>query len=364
MGRVDLEHISKRYLDVAALEDVSLVIASGEFFTLLGPSGCGKTTLLRTVAGFSRQDSGRIVIDGESMDDVPTHRRDIGMVFQDYAIFPHMTVAANVAFGLKTRRRPRPEIAERVARALDLVQLGSQAERLPHQLSGGQQQRVALARALVINPKILLMDEPLSNLDAKLRLELRDDIRDLQRRLGITTLYVTHDQEEALAISDRICVMQAGRIHQLGSPEEIYAKPQSLFVAAFVGAMNVLPEAELDMGEGGPLNALPRLRSQLGEQRRVTLAIRPEDVILRETAENGVPEAGIGLVGQIDKVTFAGREAIYRVICSAGQSMLVQVSRPDRRQLALSGADVHLRLPEDRLHVFDAADGSRIDVPS
>ncbi len=246
MARVELRHISKSYPGVQALDDIDLAIESGEFFTLLGPSGCGKTTLLRTVAGFNRQDSGEVLVAGRRIDDMPAHRRNIGLVFQDYAIFPHMTVGDNVAFGLRNRRRPRQEIAERVARALDLVRLGGHAARLPHQLSGGQQQRVGLARAVVIQPQILLMDEPLSNLDAKLRIELRDDIRDLQRSLGITTIYVTHDQEEALVISDRICVMQGGRVHQVGTPWEVYARPATLFVASFVGAMDVI--ADLSVG--------------------------------------------------------------------------------------------------------------------
>ncbi|MGH6886463.1 MAG: ABC transporter ATP-binding protein, partial [Geminicoccales bacterium] len=187
MAVVELDHISKSYGSVRALDGVSLAVSSGEFFTLLGPSGCGKTTLLRTVAGFHRQDQGSIRVDGEVIDDIPAYRRDIGMVFQDYAVFPHMTVEGNVAFGLKNRRCGRDEIAARVGRALELVRLSGLATRMPHQLSGGQQQRVGLARAMVINPKILLMDEPLSNLDAKLRIELREDIRDLQRSLGTTT---------------------------------------------------------------------------------------------------------------------------------------------------------------------------------
>ena len=249
MARVELRRICKSYPGVTALDDVELTVEPGEFFTLLGPSGCGKTTLLRTIAGFNRQDSGEILFDDARMDAVPAHRRDIGMVYQDYAIFPHKSVADNVAFGLTVRGIPRAEAAQRVARALDLVQLGRQAARMPHELSGGQQQRVALARAMVINPKILLMDEPLSNLDAKLRVELRDEIRDLQRSLGITTIYVTHDQEEALVISDRICVMQGGRVHQVAPPTQVYGHPATLFVASFVGTMNVFDR--LPVGPGG-----------------------------------------------------------------------------------------------------------------
>jgi len=196
---------------------VALEVAAGEFFTLLGPSGCGKTTLLRCIAGFLAPDSGNIHVGGTRIDTLPAHRRDIGMVFQDYAIFPHLTVAENVGFGLRARGMPRGEIGQRVAESLATVRLEGYGQRLPGELSGGQQQRVGLARAMAIRPQLLLMDEPLSNLDAKLRVELREDIRDIQQRLGITTIYVTHDQEEALAVSDRICVMHGGRIEQVGS---------------------------------------------------------------------------------------------------------------------------------------------------
>jgi iron(III) transport system ATP-binding protein len=226
MAFVKLDSITKSYEGVIALEAVSLEVRSGEFFTLLGPSGCGKTTLLRTIAGFHRQDRGSIRVDGEAIDDVPAYRRDVGMVFQDYSVFPHMSVEGNVAFGLRNRRCGRSEIEERVGRALELVRLTGLARRMPHQLSGGQQQRVGLARAIVINPKILLMDEPLSNLDAKLRIELREDIRDLQRSLGTTTIYVTHDQEEALVVSDRICACtRAGSTRSAALGRSTSARP-------------------------------------------------------------------------------------------------------------------------------------------
>jgi spermidine/putrescine ABC transporter ATP-binding subunit len=225
---------------VVAVNDITLDIAAGEFFTLLGPSGCGKTTLLRMIAGFADLDAGQISIGGKRIDTLPPHRRNIGMVFQNYAIFPNLTVAGNVAYGLKARKVPGDEIANRVREALALVRLEGYGERWPHQLSGGQLQRVAIARALVIRPEVLLLDEPLSNLDAKLRVDMRGEIRDLQQRLGITAVYVTHDQEEALAVSQRIGVMQAGRIEQLGDPHEIYRRPASLFVAQFMGTTNVI----------------------------------------------------------------------------------------------------------------------------
>src|SRR6218665_4191991 len=230
-----------------ALNDVSIAVERGEFFTLLGPSGCGKTTLLRSIAGFNDLTSGSITLDGANLRVVPPHQRDIGMVFQDYAIFPHLTVFDNVAFGLKPRKVPAAEIKTRVMQALAAVRLGAMAERLPAAMSGGQQQRIGLARAMVINPRLLLMDEPLSNLDAKLRIELREEIRDIQRQVGIATIYVTHDQEEALAISDRICVMNAGHIEQIGTPQQIYGDPQTRFVAEFVGTLNLLaPGAATD----------------------------------------------------------------------------------------------------------------------
>ena len=362
MARVELRHLNKSYPGVRALDDVDLDIESGEFFTLLGPSGCGKTTLLRTVAGFTRQDSGEVRVAGQRIDDMPAYRRNIGLVFQDYAIFPHMTVGDNVAFGLRNRRRPRQEIAERVTRALELVRLGEHATHLPHQLSGGQQQRVGLARAMVINPQILLMDEPLSNLDAKLRIELRDDIRDLQRSLGITTIYVTHDQEEALVISDRICVMQGGHVHQVGTPWEVYARPATLFVASFVGAMNLIPD--LPVGAGGTLafGAAPRPVPALAGRDRVTLAIRLEDMTLAGPAD----AAGDALAfdGVVDKVTFAGREAFYRVRLDEGPQILVHVHRPERGLLNEAGARLRLILPLARLHWFDPATGHRIEAAS
>jgi iron(III) transport system ATP-binding protein len=357
VARVDLQHISKAYPGVKALDDIDLVVQSGEFFTLLGPSGCGKTTLLRAVAGFNAHDSGRILVAGKRIDDVPAHRRNIGMVYQDYAIFPHMTVADNVGFGLTTRGRPRREIEERVARVLDLVQLGGHARRMPHELSGGQQQRVALARAMVINPQILLMDEPLSNLDAKLRVELRDEIRDLQRSLGITTIYVTHDQEEALVISDRVCVMHQGRVHQVGRPLDVYARPATLFVASFIGAMNVVPDLSVgpggEIGFGGAGFRIPALAGWPA----VTLAIRPEDVVL-----DGRPDRAIALNGTVDKVIFAGREAFCRISCGGGVRVLANVYRPDQGQLESAGARIDVSFPVPRLHFFDPADGKRIET--
>jgi ABC-type Fe3+/spermidine/putrescine transport system ATPase subunit len=239
-GFVRIEGVSKRFGEVVALHEATLDIARGELLTLLGPSGGGKTTLLNLVAGFLSPDTGAIRIDGRPMTAVPTYRREIGVLFQNYALFPHMSVAANVAYGLKARRLPRPEIARKVAEALALVRLTGFEERRPRQLSGGQQQRVALARALAISPKVLLLDEPFSALDRHLRGSMQIEVKEIQRKLGVTTIFVTHDQGEALSLSDRIAVLADGRIRQVGTPGEIYRRPRDRFVASFVGDVAVL----------------------------------------------------------------------------------------------------------------------------
>jgi len=360
VARLDIQNIRKSYPGVTALDDISLAIKSGEFFTLLGPSGCGKTTLLRTVAGFNSHDSGEILVDGGRIDNVPAHRRNIGMVYQDYAVFPHMSVEDNVGFGLVTRKTPKAEIAERVARALALVQLGGLEARLPYELSGGQQQRVALARAMVINPRILLMDEPLSNLDAKLRVGLRDEIRDLQRSLGITTLYVTHDQEEALVISDRICIMERGRVHQVGSPHDVYARPATLFVASFVGAMNVFRDIAVGPGGEVRLGSAAVALAGLAGRSRVTLSIRPEDVTIGGSPAGEGP--ALRLEATLRKVTYAGRDALYRVEGSGFAPLLVHLYRPDTARLAEVDTRLTVTLPVRCLHAFDATDERRIDL--
>ena len=235
MVRIKAINVVKRFGNFVALRGVSLDIKDGEFFTILGPSGCGKTTFLRSVAGFEMIDEGKIFFDDEDVTYLPPHKRNTGMVFQNYALWPHMTVYDNIAYGLKVRKVPKEEIDKRVKEALKMVHLEGMEKRTPHQLSGGQQQRVALARALVINPRVLLLDEPLSNLDAKLRLEMRAELKRLQKQLGITTIYVTHDQEEAMSISDRLAVMDIGVVKQVGTPEDIYNRPSDAFVANFIG---------------------------------------------------------------------------------------------------------------------------------
>src|SRR5437773_4443311 len=247
---LELTGIEKRFGGTAGVEDFSLAAEKGECVSFLGPSGCGKTTTLRMIAGFERPTAGSIRLADREITNQPPNRRNVGMVFQSYALFPNMTVADNVGFGLRVRKRPSDQIKRRVAELLDLIHLPDKADRYPYQLSGGQQQRVALARALAIEPQVLLLDEPLSALDAKIRVILRNEIRAIQRSLGITTVYVTHDQEEALSLSDRIVVMSEGRIEQIGTPSEIYNFPSTAFVASFVGTLNLVAAGVIDAGAG------------------------------------------------------------------------------------------------------------------
>ena len=249
-GFLELSHVKKRFGAFAAVEDFVLSADRGEFVSFLGPSGCGKTTTLRMIAGFEYPDSGSIKVDGKEITDLPPNKRNVGMVFQAYALFPNMTVANNVGFGMRVKRQPKDAIRKRVGELLQLINMPEKADRYPYQLSGGQQQRVALARALAIEPTVLLLDEPLSALDAKIRVSLRTEIRSIQRQLGITTVYVTHDQEEALSLSDRVVVMSQGRIEQIGTPFEIYNFPATAFVASFVGTLNALQADVVDAAAG------------------------------------------------------------------------------------------------------------------
>jgi ABC-type Fe3+/spermidine/putrescine transport system ATPase subunit len=294
MARLQLEHLVKNYGRTggaqAAVNDLSLEVNDGEFVCLLGPSGCGKTTTLRMIGGFLKPDAGDVRIDGVSVVRDPPERRPTAMVFQRYALWPHMTVWDNVAFGLKVRRRPHQETAARVAAALELVGLPGYEKRLPAQLSGGQQQRVALARALVLEPRILLLDEPLSNLDAQLRIHMRTELTSIQRRVGITTVFVTHDQEEAMSIADRIAVMNAGVLEQMDAPSEIYARPATLFVATFIGTMNRLEGTVDSRGaivRAGSFSGILPGEARLSAGQSLVVGIRPEDLILEERG-NGV----------------------------------------------------------------------------
>ena len=309
---ISIDHVDKFYGDFQAIKDVSLQIKAGEFFTLLGPSGCGKTTLLRMIAGFNTIEKGEIRFDDTVINHVPTYRRNIGMVFQSYAIFPHLTVRQNVEYGLKPRKVPKAEMKERVDRAMKLTQIDQYADRQPQQLSGGQQQRVALSRAIVIEPDLLLMDEPLSNLDAKLRVQMRTSIREIQRKLNITTIYVTHDQEEALAVSDRIAVMNMGVVEQVGKPYEIYSKPVNTFVANFIGISNFL-DGKVTQGGVSIMGTAP-LPVQLKRpfDGDVRISIRPEHIELVEP-QNGA------INGEVKIATFLGDFISYEVRLSNDQ---------------------------------------------
>ena len=362
MASLRLEGIHKAFAEVKALIDINQTIASGEFFTLLGPSGCGKTTLLRTIAGFYRQDAGHVYIADRLIDDIPAHQRDTGMVFQNYAIFPHMTVFENIAFGLKARKVKAADIKKRVAKVLELARLSGYEHRTPDQLSGGQQQRVGLARAMVIEPQVLLMDEPLSNLDAKLRVEMRAEIHDIQKQLELTTIYVTHDQEEALAISDKIAVMNFGVVQQVGTSWEIYKEPANTFVASFVGNMNFLAGEVVaaDNGliavavNGHTLKALP----PKVPVRQIRLAVRPEELNLVAQPVPGAACANIP--GTIAATTFTGSLVRYLVDCGEQLHLTVERHKPEQDALIPKGSAIFVNIPAAALFRFHATTGERL----
>ncbi len=326
MARVRFENIKKSFGNTPAVRDLSFEIRDGEFFSILGPSGCGKTTTLRMLAGFEAPEAGRILFDNEEVTSLPAEQRHTGMVFQNYALFPHLTVFENVAFGLRARKRPQNEINDRVAAALDLVEMRALQNRLVTQLSGGQQQRVAVARAIAVEPKILLLDEPLSNLDAQLRRTTRTELKRLQRQLGITTIYVTHDQDEALALSDRMLIMHQGAAQQIGTPEEVYQTPSNFFVMSFIGASNALTGKvqTLDArnmtlaGEGWQL-LLPA-QPQFAPGANVHVAFRPEHCRIDATPNHSATT----LLGKINAAEFGGSH--WLVQCEiGGQLCLVRV---------------------------------------
>ena len=327
MPYLELHNLSKTFGGPGAVVDFDLAVERGEFVSFLGPSGCGKTTTLRMIAGFELPTAGTVTLDGKDLTTKPPNQRNVGMVFQSYALFPNMSVARNVGFGLKVRGRPKDEIDARVGEMLELIKMAHLAKRYPYQLSGGQQQRVALARALAIQPQVLLLDEPLSALDAKIRVELRAEIRRIQRELGITTVYVTHDQEEALSISDRVVVMNAGRMEQVGQPFEIYNFPRTEFVAGFVGTLNQLRVtvveaaagrlafADHTIAAGGPVDA--------ANGATVLAMLRPEELHFRTAAGENQ------LTGKVESVTFLG--ALVRVQLSVGPARITLDALNERR---------------------------------
>ncbi|HVR76987.1 MAG TPA: ABC transporter ATP-binding protein [Acidimicrobiia bacterium] len=350
-GVVELVDLEKRFGDVAAVDRINLRIEDGEFFSLLGPSGCGKTTTLRLIAGFERPDGGSILIDGADQASTPPHKRPVNTVFQSYALFPHMDVAENVAFGLRYQNVTRVEEKSRVGAALERVRLTGMESRKPTQLSGGQQQRVALARSLVLNPSVLLLDEPLGALDAKLRKALQVELKGLQEDLEVTFIYVTHDQEEALTMSDRIAVMTAGRVEQLGSPSEVYETPTSSYIADFLGVSNLMQAQALSPGRVSVAGREMRCVSNNGDSGTVTVCIRPERVELH-------PAGFIGentLSGEIERVVYAG--AMLNVLVNIEDVGVIQATVPNQgAAFTYDWPDpVVLRLPSEALRIVSAA---------
>ncbi|TBW38733.1 ABC transporter ATP-binding protein [Siculibacillus lacustris] len=350
MTFIDIRNLRKSFGPATVVHDFALAVERGEFVSFLGPSGCGKTTILRMIAGFETASAGSITIDGQEVTDLPPAKRNVGMVFQAYALFPNMTVAQNIAFGLRVARRGPDEIAARVEEMLRLIKLPDIAGRYPYQLSGGQQQRVALARAIAVKPQVLLLDEPLSALDAKIRVSLREEIRSLQKDLGITTIFVTHDQEEALSMSDRVVVMNEGRAEQIGTPFEVYNYPRTRFVASFVGTLNILTATVIDAENGRlAIDGREVLAAHTVEGRAsgdtVTVALRPEAVTFGEAAD-GRDE----LAGTVEAVSFLGAVVRIRVRLESQTVSLDAFNQPAVR-LPAAGEPVTLCFARDDLLV-------------
>lgn len=355
---ISIKNAVKRYGDFTAIPDLSLEIKPGEFFTLLGPSGCGKTTLLRMIAGFNSIEGGEFYFGDRLINDLDPAKRNIGMVFQNYAIFPHLTVRKNVAFGLQNKKLPKDKIKEQTDKFLGLMKIDQFADRLPEQLSGGQQQRVALARALAVEPDVLLMDEPLSNLDAKLRVEMREVIKEIQNKMGITTVYVTHDQEEAMAVSDRIAVMNAGVIQHIGTPKSIYQRPANLFVATFIGRSNIL-EANLVVEGGksfiefkdGWRIEIQNVRESEKYSRPIIVSARPEELLLDE--ENKRDD---GIRATIKDSVFLGLNTHYFLTDDYGEA-IETIQESSIGQMLKKGSVVHLGINAQKINIF-SEDGS------
>lgn len=348
-----IKHALKKYGDNVIIPDLSLDIREGEFFTLLGPSGCGKTTLLRMIAGFNSIEGGDFFFGEKRINDLDPAKRNIGMVFQNYAIFPHYTVRKNVEFGLKNKKFPKAKIKTQSEKFMKLMQIDQYADRMPERLSGGQQQRVALARALCIEPDVLLMDEPLSNLDAKLRVEMRTVIKNIQHSVGITTVYVTHDQEEAMAVSDRIAVMNAGVIQHVGTPKSIYQRPANLFVATFIGRSNVIKGKLVVDGGKTYLETLSGYRAEIHtvrpeqqKEQEITLSVRPEEFLLDRDSTEGISAI-------VDDCVFLGLNTHYFVHLSSGEEVeIIQESSID--SIIEPGSEIKLKINTDKVNLFTA----------
>jgi spermidine/putrescine transport system ATP-binding protein len=362
-GEIDLMKLTKQFEELTAVDGIDLHIPGGEFFSLLGPSGCGKTTTLRMVAGFEQPTSGEILLDGKDVAYTPAHERNVNTVFQNYALFPHLNVYDNIAFGLKRAKRPKDEIRERVGKALELVQLPGYERRKSSQLSGGQQQRVALARALILNPAVLLLDEPLGALDAKLRKALQIELKSLQQEVGITFLYVTHDQEEALTMSDRLAVMNAGHIEQVGPPQDVYEDPETLYVADFLGVSNLMEAKIVSAGTGACRVALDGYELQTrGTDRDITgeakIVIRPERI---ELEEHGSASGQNRIPGMVERVVYAGSEIQVIVRAATGEALQALVQNTGGGIPYEQGTPLQLHLPVDALRVLPSGIG---DAPS
>jgi len=357
MSGISIRNVTKRFGDLVAANDIKLEIEKGEFFTLLGPSGCGKTTLLRCIAGFLDPEQGQIYFGDRRVDGIPTHKRGVGMVFQNYAVFPHLSVQDNVKYGLKARNVAAKQQEERARQALALVQLEGLEDRLPNQLSGGQLQRVAIARALVIEPEVFLMDEPLSNLDAKLRVEMRGEIRILQQKMGITTIYVTHDQEEALSISDRIAVMENGVVRQVGKPWEIYVRPEDTFVAGFIGTTNMLDsqvmasEGEVIIAKCGEVSFGLSQSDGLAQGSQIQIVIRPEAITILEL-DDAVPDGHWSLEGEIIRFEYLGSMIKYEVGFSEDVTLLIISYDAEPEKIKNVGQRVKMSYPIERAKTF------------
>jgi len=353
---ISIENAVKRFGKDTIINGLSLDIKPGEFFTLLGPSGCGKTTLLRMIIGFNSIEGGEIKVDQKVINNIPTNKRNMGMVFQNYAIFPHMTVKDNVAFGLKNRKISTSQIEAQVDEILKIVKIDHLKNRMPAKLSGGQQQRVALARAIVIHPEVLLMDEPLSNLDAKLRVEMRNAIKRIQQQIDITTIYVTHDQEEALAVSDRIAVMNGGVIQQIDTPKNVYQRPANLFVSTFIGLSNILPgmvlvkNGKISIRIQDDIIPMDRLSQEVKDGQNIKVSVRPEEFIINQADGAGIPAT-------VKSSVFLGITTHYFVTLADGQEIEV-IQNSDIWDIIPDGAKIRLSVQPQKINIY-TEDGNK-----